>query len=335
MVELPIVKNNGVMRALGDLQVDVLTGLVILVGASMSVLYANSVVVRAVFGIPLLVFLPGYALLLVLFPHTYTDTRVARPALTALNRNRTGITLVERMVLSFGISLALIPTLGLLVLSVVPQSNVGAIVGIFAMFVAAGLLAGEYRRQQLTEAERYDVPVRNWYSSLVESFTTGTPMARRLNVVLAAVVVVSVLALGFSLAVPNYGEEYTSLSLVTQQSNGEFVASGYPETLTAGETTDLFASVTNHERELTSYTLVVQLQRVDTSDGTVRVIEHEELARVSGEVAPGETWTANPELQSEMAGSDLRLTYLLYKGDAPAVPDSESAYRSTYIWVSN
>ncbi|KAB1185155.1 MULTISPECIES: DUF1616 domain-containing protein [Haloferax] len=335
MVELPIVKNNGLLRALGDLQVDVIAGLVILIGASMSVLYTDSTVVRAVFGIPLLVFLPGYAVLLVLFPHTYTDTRVARPALVTLNRTRTGITFVERMVLSFGISLALIPTLGILILSFVPQPTTVLVVGAFTTIIAAGLLAGEYRRQQLAETDRYDVPVKSWFTAVVESFTTGTARTRRLNVVLAAVVVLSVVGFGYALTVPNYGEEYTNLSLLTQQSDGEFVASGYPETLSSGETTELFASVTNNERELIQYTLVVQLQRVDTSDGSVSVIEYEELARVSQEVAPGETWAANPELTPEMTGSDLRLTYLLYKGDAPANPDTESAYRSTYIWVSN
>ncbi|KTG26899.1 hypothetical protein AUR66_15560 [Haloferax profundi] len=323
------------MRALGDLQVDVLAGLVLLIGASMSVLYANSIAVRAVFGLPLLVFLPGYALLLVLFPHAYSDTRVAQPALTTPAQNRMGITVLERMVLSFGVSLAVVPTLGVVVLSLVPQPNTVAVVGIFSAVVAAFLLVGEFRRQRLSEAERYDVPVKHWYTSLVESLTTGTPTTRRLNVLLAVVVVISVLGLGYALTVPNYGEEYTSLSLLTQQSDGELVASGYPDSLSSAESTALVASVTNNEQELTEYTLVVQLQRVDTSSGTATIIEHEELARVSREVAPGETWTASPTLQSEMTGSDLRLTYLLYKGDAPDETSAESAYRSTYIWVSN
>ncbi|WP_191967165.1 MULTISPECIES: DUF1616 domain-containing protein [Haloferax] len=323
------------MRTLGGMQADVLAGFVILIGVSMSVLYIDSVVVRAVFGIPLLVFLPGYTLLLVLFPHDYTDTRVSRSSTVTVNRNGVGVTFTERMALSFGVSLALIPILGVFVLSVFPQLSTISLVGILATLIAIGLLVGEYRRQRLTESEQYNVPLKLWYTSVADSFSKQDDSNRVVNILLAAVVVLSVVGLGFALTVPNYGEEYSTLSLVTQQSNGEFVASGYPESLSASGTADLYASVTNQERELTQYTLVVQLQRVDTSSGTVSVVEYEELARVSQEVAPGETWTTNPELAPEMTGSELRLVYLLYKGDAPQDADTDSAYRSTYVWVDS
>ena len=334
MVELPIVKDNGVVRALGESQADVLAGFVILVGASMSVLYVDSVVIRAVFGIPLLVFLPGYTLLLVLFPHKYTDTRVSRPSLVTMNNNRAGVTFVERIVLSFGISLALVPLFGVLTLSVLPAASTVSIVAPLAAGIGVGLLVGEYRRLRLTKPERYTIPVKMWSTSVTNSFSADSNTSRVLNVALAVVVVLSVVGLGTALVVPNYGEAYTNLSLVTQQPNGEFVASGYPDSLSAGSS-EMYASVTNHERELTRYTLVVQLQRVDTSSGTVSVVEYEELARVSSEVAPGETWSANPELDAEMTGTDLRLVYLLYKGDAPSDAGTESAYQSTFVWVDN
>ncbi len=325
MVELPIVKDNRVVRALGESQADVLAGFVILVGASMSVLYVDSVVVRAVFGIPLLVFLPGYALLLVLFPYSSAETRVSRPSLATSNRNLAGVTFVERIVLSFGTSLALVPLFGVLYLSIVPDGGAVSVVTLLAVGVGVGLLLGVYRRLQLPKPERYSFPTKVWPA-------TGTN--RALNVALAVVVVLSVVGLGAALAVPNYGETYTNLSLVTQQSNGEFVASGYPDTLSAGNS-EIYATVTNHEREVTRYTLVVQLQRVETSSGSASVVEYEELARVSSEVAPGETWSTNPELSPEMTGSDLRLVYLLYEGDAPDNADTESAYQSTFVWVDN
>ncbi|WP_416841658.1 DUF1616 domain-containing protein [Haloferax sp. DFSO52] len=312
-----------------------MAGFVILLGASMSVLYVDSVLVRALFGIPLLIFLPGYALLLVLFPHKYTDTRVSRSSALTVNRNGPGVTFVERVVLAFGISLALIPLLGIFILSVFSQPSTITIVGIFAAVIGAGLFIGEYRRQRLTKTEQYTIPFRSWYTSFAESVSNQNDSNRVLTVALAFVVVLSVVGLGFALTVPNYGESYSSLSLVTQQSDGEFVAAGYPETLSSGETTEIYASVTNYEREQTRYTLVVQLQRVETSSGSVSVVEYEELARVSQDVAPGESWTVSPELTPEMTGSELRLVYLLYKGDAPADAGTDSAYRSTYIWVNN
>lgn len=156
-----------------------------------------------------------------------------------------------------------------------------------------------------------------------------------MNAVLAVLILVSVVSFGYALTVPNSGEEYTSLSLVTRQSDGEYVASGYPESLSTEGNAELFVSTTNHERELTRYTVVVQLQRVETTSDSVSVVEYEELGRASQAVPPGETWVTSPELRAEMTGTGLRLVYLLYKGDVPKRPTAENAYRSTHIWVSN
>ncbi|QOS13585.1 MULTISPECIES: DUF1616 domain-containing protein [Haloferax] len=335
MVEIPVAKNTGLRRVLGALPADIVVGLAILVGASLSVVYVHSVVVRAVFGIPLLVFLPGYAFLLVLFPHDYSDPRTARPALRTTERPRTGITFLERTVLSFGVSLALVPVFGILLLAIAPRVDSVTVVTGFGAGIAVVLVLGEYRRRQLRTTERYVFPIRSGAESVVASFTTGATLNRRLNAVLAVLILVSVVSFGYALTVPNSGEEYTSLSLVTRQSDGEYVASGYPESLSTEGNAELFVSTTNHERELTRYTVVVQLQRVETTSDSVSVVEYEELGRASQAVPPGETWVTSPELRAEMTGTGLRLVYLLYKGDVPKRPTAENAYRSTHIWVSN
>ncbi|MFC7205370.1 DUF1616 domain-containing protein [Haloferax namakaokahaiae] len=333
MVELPNKERNRLLRVLGYSAVDVSVGLFLLVGASLSLLYFSSWSLRAVFGLPVLLFLPGYTLLLVLFPHDHS-TSVSTVSDAGVRPAMTNISLGERLSLSFGMSLALIPILGLVLLQFGQSLGTMVLVGILLVLIAVGLLFGEYRRQQLPESERYSLPVARWLTGVTAAFTAEDTATRGVNIALALAIILAMSTLGYALVVPNTAEQYSSMSLLTQGENGEFVASDYPSTLTTGTTDDIFVSVTNNEGAATSYTLVVELQRIDTTSGEPRVIETQELTRTTQSVAAGETWTANPSIQPELTGTDMRLVYLLYKGDAPESPDMDNAYRSTYVWVS-
>ena len=80
-----------------------------------------------------------------------------------------------------------------------------------------------------------------------------------------------------------------------------------------------------------SYTVVVQLERVG-ADGAV--VDRIELDRLSATVAPGERWTRQHEVTPTTTGEDLRLSYLLFVGDAPADPTREDARHATHVWVT-
>jgi hypothetical protein len=78
----------------------------------------------------------------------------------------------------------------------------------------------------------------------------------------------------------------------------------------------------------------VTLQQTDqTPNGTV-VSREEELTRLSPTVEAGETKRVRHELRPTFGGGRLRVQYLLYRGDAPSDPSSETAYRSAHIWIS-
>lgn len=76
------------------------------------------------------------------------------------------------------------------------------------------------------------------------------------------------------------------------------------------------------------------MQRVDTSDNETTVIESTELARFSPTVADNETWQQPHEIRPTATGQNVRLTYLLYKGDPAPEHDLDSAYESNYLWVN-
>ena len=84
--------------------------------------------------------------------------------------------------------------------------------------------------------------------------------------------------------------------------------------------------------------MVVELQRAtvgtESENVTVRVDEEHELFRVRQRVADNETWHYRYTVTPTLTGERLRLVYLLYRGDAPATPSAESAYREVHLWVN-
>lgn len=51
-------------------------------------------------------------------------------------------------------------------------------------------------------------------------------------------------------------------------------------------------------------------------------------------LADNETWTQQHSVAPTMTGERLRLTYLLYKGEAPPEPTVGGAYREVHLWVN-
>jgi uncharacterized membrane protein len=90
------------------------------------------------------------------------------------------------------------------------------------------------------------------------------------------------------------------------------------------------------------YTVVVELQRVTivnetdstTNATTVRVLDERELRRFEVSLAHNETWHNQHTVTPTMTGDRLRLQYLLYRGEPPADPSGETAYRELHLWVN-
>jgi uncharacterized membrane protein len=121
----------------------------------------------------------------------------------------------------------------------------------------------------------------------------------------------------------------TEASLLTANENGELVAADYQTKLTAGQPADYVLAIDNQEGEVTQYTVVVEMQRIEDGDAVLS----KEVKRLQNTVPHNETWLARHQVSSELLGDDLRLTYLIYRGEAPDTLTRESAYRSLSLWV--
>jgi len=204
-----------------------------------------------------------------------------------------------------------------------------------SLFVLVGAAASATRRGAVDPDARFEVPFRAWFRRLWSFMFDGSGVNTAVNVALVLSVVLSVAVVGYAFAAPQDGERYSEISLVTENESGEYVAGDYPENFTAGEERDLTVGVENNEQVETEYTIVAQVERVDTDagGGGVTVLETSELRRTSLTLDPGEQQYDDHAVAPETTGEGLRLSYYLYKGEAPETAGADSAYRHVYVWI--
>lgn len=311
---------------IGLLVGEVVVVLVFVAVAAFTVFSVSFPPARAVVGLPLLVFLPGYALLTVLFPSRRFQTRYG-----ALDAFSSGIDGVERVALSLGVSLALLPVIGLALWTLSPHGfGVRVLVGVLSAEIGIGMIYGAYRRIQLPRSQRYRLPVDRWLSRLWNDGVTGGLFGATMNVVLALSVVAAVVALGYGVLVPHESETYTGVSILSDD-DGEltFVNNS---TATDGELT---LSIENHEGRTITYTIVVVVERIGHDGQRMVVRSSEELQRLETTVEAGETRRVNHTVSPPTEEANLRLRYLVYKDGAPAIPTADNAYRTAYFWLTD
>jgi uncharacterized membrane protein len=79
---------------------------------------------------------------------------------------------------------------------------------------------------------------------------------------------------------------------------------------------------------------VVELQRVQVRNNSTTVLEEDRLRAWQFRVADNRTVTRNHSIAPTLTGQRLRLAYLLYRGQPPADPTVENAYREVHLWVN-
>lgn len=287
-------------------------------------------------AIPLVVFVPGYVLLAILFPG-----RGDRPANDREHsfprdpRTIDSLDLVERAALSFGMSVALVPLFALVV------GNVwGYDPGIVLTALTVGLLVGialaVVQRLRCAPSNRFTIPVRRWSREFHEAtFRPDNAIDAAATVALAVGVLLAVGAIGYAVATPYQSGASSTLYLVTENETGTEIAADYPTEFTAGQSRALTVGVKNDEEQRQAYTILVTLEEVRTDGGQATVTATRELDRLSTVVPAGETWTSTHSVAPTLEGENLRLHYALYRGaEAPADPASASAYRDAYLWIN-
>jgi len=338
-----------------SLPADLVAVVVLVVAACLSVLIpgVNETPLRVVLGLPLVLFLPRYAFVAALFPEagasptaesgTEVDDDAAAesadgagpiPGLTGGEGDR-GIDGIERVALSFGLSIAVVPLLGL-VLNFTPWGiRLWPILVTVSGFTLASTAVAATRRRALPADERFRVPYRQWIDAgRSELFEPETRLDGILNVVLVASILLAVGSVAYAVAVPPQGESFTEFYLLTEDEEEDLVAADYPTEFQVGQSQPIVVGIGNHEHESVEYSVVVQLQEVTTEGNETVVRERRELDRfTTPAVADNETWQRTHGIRPTTTGEDLRVQYLLYRGSPPESPTAENAYRDLHLWI--
>ncbi len=203
---------------------------------------------RVIFGLPFILFFPGYVLIGTLFPE------------------RKSLDLIERIALSFGISIAVVPLIGF-GLNYTPFGiRLTPILISLVIFNVAFAIAATWRRLSAKEPFLPFEP-RDTYQQMKNRFTQESRLDKALSVILVLAIVSSVVALAYVIAVPKEGEHFTEFYLLGPGGT----ASDYPQNLTVGEVASVIVGIANHEYRTVDYSVEVWLSNMTFVDNTSTV----------------------------------------------------------------
>lgn len=313
--------------------------LVLLTNAAVFVPAVRATPVRLVLGYLFLLFLPGYAIVAALFPR-HGGRETADPYRTSWLTAR-GIDGVERFVLSAGTSLAVVPLVAFVLSATGYGVRLGPIVVATSALTIVATLVGAVHRLSFPPAERFSLPVgvwaRSWLATTRGLFGSTSRYDRALNVLLVVSLLLAVSGAVYAVTVPQPDSGYTEFYLLNRTTEGDLTADEFPTEFQRSEPQELVVGIGNKEQQSTTYTVVIELQRLsapNSDGGDATVVEETELQRFEMQVGQNETELREHTVEPTLLGTDLRLVYLLYQGDPPRNPSVDNAYRDVHLLIN-
>ena len=254
-----------------------------------AITFFPSNILRIVLGLPFVLFFPGYTLMAAIFPR------------------RKGMGGIERVALSFGLSIAVVPLIGL-ILNYTPWGiRLESILWSIGSFIFIMAVVAWLRRKGLSEEERF----------CIEFHLTSLGWGKGIqNKVLSIILMLTVLGafgiIGYAIATPKVGQKFTEFYVLSQE--GE--AASYPRELKVGEEGKVMVAIVNHEYETVSYRIEVRIDGVKNNEVNGITLEHEEK------------WESEVSFTPEMVGDNQKVEFFLFR-DSEAQPFSGALH----LWI--
>lgn len=215
---------------------------------------------------------------------------------------------VERIALSFGLSIAIVPLLGL-VLNYTPWGiRLVPMLCTLASFTFVMSAIGWLRMRKLPDDEkpRFELHFRKPTSS-----TTAWDKA------LSAILVVTILGAmgttGYLIVKPKARQNFTEFYLLGQEGK----LADYPKQLAVGETGRVTVGIVNHEGQVSRYWLKVS-------------VAEEELEQVGPVLLEdSEKWEGEISFMPETTGDNQKVEFFLFKGD-----EIEPSLGPLRLWIN-
>ena len=210
----------------------------------------SSGVTTIVLGLILVLFSPGYALLSAVFPR------------------QSQLGGIERVGLSLGLSIAIVPLIGL----IMHYTNIGLSLYpcliLITIFILANSVVYWYRQRLLSPSERLGITI----SLAWINYRALGKIDKILYIGLLAVVLASFGILGYLIASPQQGEKFTEFYILNTEGNSE----NYPKRITQGEPVELMVGIINHEYEEISYRISIRVSGTEYKEIKTEPLTHEQ-----------------------------------------------------------
>jgi uncharacterized membrane protein len=252
---------------------------------------------RNLLGLPLVLFLPGYALIAALFP--------AKSDLDG----------IERTALSFGLSIAVVPLIGL-GLNYTPW-GIRLLPILISLSVFTFFMCGlaYLRRATLFETEAFEVPFKETATSFKAEILKkpDSKMDKALTVFLILSILLSVATLIYVVITPKEGERFTEFYILGPDGK----ADNYSTKYVLGESSTVIVGIVNHEYMPVNYTMEIRLENRSLPENLQQIT-----------LTNNETWEKPVTLTPPFEGKNMKLEFLLFKE-----PNMSAPYRDLNLWI--
>lgn len=253
------------------------------------IVFVPSNVLRIILGLPFILFIPGYTLLTALFPR------------------RTDLRLVERVALSFGLSIAVVVLMGLM-LHYTWGLGLYPIVVSLAVFIFVTSIIAWYRRRRLPAEEGFSIRLNTDFLR----WRATSRLNRVLAIVLSAFILGVVGTLAYVIVTPKAGEKFTEFYVLGLDGKAE----NYPQEIVVGGEGKVILGIVNHEQEND------MVYRVEiTVNGEV----NDTIGPLT--LASEEKWQSEVSLTPYRVGDNQKAEFVLYK------QGEDKPYKLLYLWV--
>ncbi|MFA5384772.1 MAG: DUF1616 domain-containing protein [Eubacteriales bacterium] len=246
---------------------------------------------RIILGLSFVLFFPGYVLIAALF--------VKKDDLDG----------IERVALSFGLSIAVVPLIGL-ALNYTPF-GIRLIPILISLIVFIVIMSGVafFRRKKLSKEECY-------YPSFefnIPQLNVLSKMDKLLSVLLVIAILIAIGSIVYVISTPKAGEKFTEFYILGTGGKAE----GYPRELGVNEKGFVILGIVNHEYSKEKY--------------YVNTVINGNLKKKIGPVflADGTKWEEKVDFSISQPKENVKVEFLLYRsGD-------KNPYRSLHLWVNS
>jgi uncharacterized membrane protein len=277
---------------------------------------------RMVLALPVLLFIPGYCLIAILFP------------------KNDDLGLVERIMLSIGFSIVIVPLIGF-GLNFTPWGiRLEPIVVAIILLTWVMVLFAHYQRAVLPREERFRVSFSAIAGRIRGEFLPQGEKGvdRFLSVVLTLVILVAILATVYVIIVPKEGAERFSEFYILGKNQ---TAADYPDKIIPAENYPMYIGVGNHEYRTVNYTIETWALRTefDNVTNSSAIVEMDPNDRLSLTLAHNETKIIPFNLFVVKPGY-TRVEFLLFNESVPGPEVTggdriSASYRNLHLWVNS